>query len=161
MAKQKQYADWMEARRFRAVDLHEAGYSGRAIAEALGVTEGAVSQWLKKAREQGREALRTKRHPGREPRLAHAHYDRLRELLAEGAEAHGFRGAVWTRSRVARLIKRHFQVTLSVWQVGRILRRVGYSPQKPVRRARERKEEAIAAWRRDALPDVARKSGSE
>ena len=53
--------DWREGRRRRAWELKQQGWKQTAIAAALGITPGAVSQWLKRAREDGVDALR--RHP--------------------------------------------------------------------------------------------------
>src|SRR5215207_7995562 len=103
--------DWREGRRLRGLELHEQGWSGTRIAEALGVTKGAVSQWLKRARDGGgREALRHRAPPGKTAALTPAQRARLPELLQRGAEAHGFVGEVWTRPRVAAVIAREFGV---------------------------------------------------
>jgi transposase len=105
-----QPSNWQEARRFRAWDLSQQGWKQKDIATALGVTEGAVSQWLSKARKQGPESLR--RHPpaGAQPRLTAEQRAQLPALLDQGAEAFGFRGQVWTTARVAQLIKAQFGV---------------------------------------------------
>src|SRR5688500_13802823 len=97
--------DWKEGRRLRALELYEAGWRAIRIAEALGVTRGAVSQWLKAAREGGREALRHRPLPGKTPRLTAERRAAIPALLARGAEAHGFIGAVWTSARVAEVIR--------------------------------------------------------
>ena len=102
--------NWREGRRLRAFELKERGWKQKQIAEALGVSEGAVSQWMKRAREEGTEALRHKPPPGAPSRLSDEQRARLPELLAQGAEAHGFRGEVWTCERVAVLIRREFGV---------------------------------------------------
>ena len=91
-----QASDWREGRRLRAFELKERGWKQTKIAEALGVSEGAVSQWMKRAREQGVEGLRHKPPSGATPRLSEQERAELSELLARGAEAHGFRGDVWT-----------------------------------------------------------------
>ena len=154
------YHDWREARRFRAFELHEQAWRVTDIAQALGVTKGAVSQWLKRAREEGPEALRAQPHVlRRKPRLSDEDKARLPALLDQGPEAFGFRGAVWTRRRVSELIRREFGVRYSVWQTGRILRRLGYSPQQPVVRATQRDEAAIAAWHAERLPAIKKKGG--
>src|SRR5215211_6283597 len=87
-----QASDWREGRRLRAFELKERGWKQTEIADALGVTEGAVSQWIKRAREEGVEGLRHKPPPGATPRLSEQERPELPELLARGAEAHGFRG---------------------------------------------------------------------
>src|SRR5215469_12082935 len=89
--------DWREGRRRRAWELKQAGWQRQDIAAALGVTSGAISQWLKRAREAGGpEALRRHPAPGRPPRLTPQQVTQLPTLLAPGAEAYGFRGPVWT-----------------------------------------------------------------
>src|SRR5512146_1664370 len=96
---------WKEGRRMRAFELKEQGWKQIEIAKALGVTRGAVSQWLSRAREGGGiEALRRHPAPGRTPRLTKDQLARLPELLAKGAEYYGFVGQVWTGNRVAIVI---------------------------------------------------------
>ena len=149
--------DWREARRLRAWELHQKGWKQTAIAEALGVSEGAVSQWLKKARREGVAALRHRKGGGPKPRLSTAQLADLPALLNQGAEAHGFRGEVWTRKRVGMVIKRQFGVSYSEMQVGRILASMGWSLQKPVERASQRDEEAIAHWRSETWRGLQKK----
>src|SRR3712207_2825606 len=96
-----------EGRRHRAVELHQAGWTGQAIATALGVVPSAVSTWLRHVRQGGLEALRARRHEiGKRPKLTSAQQQRLLTLLAAGAEAQGEIGARWTGKRVAALIQR-------------------------------------------------------
>jgi transposase len=144
--------DWKEGRRLRALELHEAGWKPIRIAEALGVTRGAVSQWLKAAREGGREALRHRPLPGKTPRLTPEQRAAIPALLARGAEAHGFIGAVWTAARVAEVIRREFGVRYHPSHVSRLLRQLRWTPQKPIRRASQRNEAAIAAWQTERWP---------
>ena len=106
-----QATNWREGRRLRALELKERGWKQTQIADALGVTEGAVSQWMKRAREEGVEGLRHKPPPGATPRLSDQERAKLPELLAQGAEAYGFRGDVWTCERVAEVIRREFGVS--------------------------------------------------
>ena len=87
-----QAKDWREGRRLRAWELHEQRWTQLRIAEALGVTQGTVSQWLKRAREGGVAALRTRKAPGATPRLTAEQRARIPELLERGAESFGFRG---------------------------------------------------------------------
>src|SRR3712207_4193562 len=88
----KEPTDWREGRRLRAWELHQRGWKQRDIAAALGVTQGAVSQWLKRGRTGGRDQLKRRRAPGSQPRLAPAQLTELKTLLAHGAEAFGFLG---------------------------------------------------------------------
>ena len=151
--------NWREARRFRAWELAEKGWKQKDIAEALGVTEGAVSQWLKKAKSEGVEALRHRKGGGPKPRLSREQIDQLPDLLNQGAQAYGFRGDVWTRARVAAVIKRHFGVQFSLSHVGRLLQQIGWSRQKPIERATQRNEEAIERWRTAKWQELEKKPG--
>jgi transposase len=144
--------DLREWRRIRAWELHEAGWTGRAIAAALKVSEGAVSGWLKRARTGGVAALRRHPAPGAISRLTAEQRARLPALLAKGAESYGFVGAVWTTKRVAVVINRTFGVRYHPAHVTRLLRREGLSLQKPIRRATQRNEAAIAAWQAERWP---------
>jgi transposase len=144
--------DWHEAFRRRAVELAHRGWSQTAIADALGMTQSAVSKWLKLAHTQGLEALRPHPHPGRPPQLTADHLTELRRLLEQGAPAHGFVGEVWTGTRVATLIARHFLVTVSARHARRILHQLGWTRQTPVRHAEQRNEPAIARWLRKRWP---------
>jgi transposase len=143
------YTDWREARRVRAWELRQKGWKQKDIAEALGVSAGAVSQWIKQARVEGPEALRHRKGGGPKPRLSEEQVAQLPKLLAQGAEHFGFRGDVWTQLRVAALIRREFGVSYHPAHVGRLLKRLRWSRQKPVDRATQRNETAIERWRTD------------
>src|SRR5437763_463807 len=119
--------DWREWRRLRALQLHQQGWKQRAIATALGVSEAAVSQWLTAAQHGGAAALRTHPSPGAPPRLTCPQRNQIPGLLWHGAEAYGFRGAVWTCSRVAHVIAAEFGVTYSKSQVSRLLAALHWS----------------------------------
>lgn len=152
-----QASDWREGRRLRAWELHLIGWKQQAIATALGVTQGAVSQWLKRAREGGVAALYRRPAPGAAPRLSVEQRAQLPGLLTRGAEAFGFVGDVWTQPRVAAVIRREFGVCYHPSQVGRILRACGWSRQKPVKRASQRDEAAIERWRQEEWPGIKKK----
>jgi transposase len=154
----KTYQDWREARRFRAWELHQQGWQQKKIAEALGVTRGAVSQWIKAVREGGVEALRSATSDrGRKPKLSEKELARLPEFLERGAAAYGFRGAVWTRARVGKVIRQEFGVKYSPRHVGRLLKRINWTPQKPVERADRRDEEEITEWYEETFPELKKK----
>ena len=143
--------DWREGRRFRAFELKQQGWSQQRIAEALGVSKGAVSQWMKRARDGGGvEALKRRPAPGARPRLSEEQRAKVPELLARGAEAHGFRGEAWTCERVAIVIRREFGVSYHPAHVSRLLKALRQSLlQKPKRRANQRDEEAIERWKEE------------
>jgi transposase len=122
------------------------------IAEALGVTKGAVSQWVKRGKEGGEAALRERPKSGAPLRLSQVDREKLPELLARGAESFGFRGELWTCSRVAQVIQREFGVKYHPAHVSRILKELGWTPQKPIRRAKQRKEAEIQRWQAERWP---------
>ena len=143
-----------EGRRLRAWELQQKGWKQRDIAEGLGVTQGAVSQWLKRGREGGVESLRHQPPPGAMPRLSSEQREQLLELLSQGAPALGFPGDVWTQPRVATLIRDRFGISYHPAHVGRILKACGWSSQKPVHRASQRNEETIQRWRKERWPQI-------
>jgi transposase len=152
--------DWREGRRQRAWELKEAGWKQQDIAAALGVTPGAISQWLKRGRERGVEGLRRHPAPGRQPRLSAEQVAQLPALVERGAEAYGFRGQVWTCKRVAEVIRRTFGVTYHPAHVSRLLHAARHSVQQPVPRATQRNEAAIQAWWRERWPALEKKRSS-
>jgi transposase len=145
---------WKEARRLQAWHLKQQGWPQRQIAEALGVSEGAVSQWMKRARKAGPAALRRRPPPGARRRLTDEQLARLPTLLHQGPEVYGFRGAVWTRSRIAVVIRVAFGISYHPAHVSRVCQAIRWSPQKPARRARQRDEAAIASWRDETWPAI-------
>lgn len=149
--------NWREERRMQAWKLHEQGWKQRAIARALGVTEGAVSQWFKKAKTQGVEALRHQPPPGATPKLRQEQLAQLPALLEQGAEAFGFRGKVWTTARVAQMIKQQFGVSYHPAHCSRLLRQLRYSQQKPIQKATQRDEAAIEAWKKQRWDELKKK----
>jgi transposase len=113
---------WKEARRLHAWHLKQQGWPQRQIAEALGVSAAAVSQWVKRARMGGPQALRHQPPPGAPRRLAPDQLARWPDLLHRGPEAYGFRGQVWTRPRVAAVIRVEFGMFYHPTHVGRLLK---------------------------------------
>ena len=150
-------ADWREERRKRAWELKEQGWQQKEIAEALGVSKGAVSQWMKRGRAGGVEALKAHPPKGVSPRLTTQQKAQIPALLAKGAEAYGFRGDVWTASRVAEVIKRTFGIRYHRDHVGKLMREAGWSRQKPVERASQRNEEALKKWSDERWPAIKKK----
>jgi transposase len=144
--------DAKEFRRIRAWELYQQGWKQADIARALGVTFGAVSQWIKRGREGGTESLKKGAVGGSHSRLTEEQLKRLDELLRRGAEAFGFLGNVWTQRRVATVIEREFGIKYHPFSMYRVLRRLGWSQQKPIRRASQRKEAAIKEWLSERWP---------
>src|SRR5262249_17889527 len=140
-------SDSREWRRMQAWHLKQLGWKQRDIATALGVSAGAVSRWLAAAATAGPDALRSRPISGHPPKLRAEQRQALPDFLWHGAEAYGFRGAVWTCARIAHVLKEEFGVSYSKSQVSRLLRDLQWTPQVPITRALQRDEEAIERWR--------------
>jgi transposase len=147
-------ADWRAERRKRAWELKQAGWKQQDIAEALGVTEGAVSQWMKCGREGGEDALKAHPAQGARPRLTAEQRAYIPAVLAKGAPAYGFRGEVWNSRRLAVAIKQEFGVSYHPDHCGYLVRKMGYSKQKPAERATQRNERAIEHWKAHHWPQL-------
>jgi len=146
--------DWREARRRQAWELKQQGWKQKDIAQALGVSEGAVSQWISRVRQEGIDGLSSHPPPGAPSKLTAAQKAQIPLWLAQGAEAHGFRGDVWTSGRIRDLIARHFGVRYHRDHVRKLLRGMGLSYQHPVERASQRDEAQIAAWGQTRWPEL-------
>ena len=145
----------------RALTLKQQGWRQRTIAEALGVSEAAVSQWLAAAGREDAEALRSHPAPGAPPKLTAAQKGLIPEFLWHGPEAYGFRGQVWTCARIAKVIEEEFGVTYHKDHVGRLLAELRWTPQVPIRRALQRDEGAIRRWRQEVWPALQRRARCE
>ena len=131
----EQPVNWRETRRLRAWELVQKGWKQADVAEVLGVTPGAVSQWGRTARQEGPQALRHRKPTGSPSRLNRRQLRQLPRLLAQGPAAFGFSGEIWTRRRVAQVIKEQFGVSCHPAHAGRMLKSCGFSRQKPALRA--------------------------
>jgi transposase len=144
----------LERRRFRAIALLEAGHRPGEIAKMLDVSPAAISQWKKVYQRAGPEGLKAKPHPGPKPKLTERQRRELERRLLKGPVAHGYPTDLWTLRRIAEVIEEHFGVSYDLSGVWHLLKGMGWSCQKPERRARERDEEAIGAWRREDWPRI-------
>ncbi len=150
-------ADELERRRKQAVQAVTAGESRRTVANVLGVHYKTVARWARQARQPGGVAAKPASRP--EPGLSDADLRTLEGLLAKGAKAHGWHNELWTAARVARLIEREFDLAYHPEHVRKILkRRLGWTSQKPRRKARERDDQEVARWVGDEFPRVVREA---
>lgn len=138
-------------RRLRAWEQFQQGWKQKDIAVAFAVTEGAVSQWITRAKQQGAEALNERKAPGANSKLTPEQKAHLPPLLLRGAEAFRFCGDAWTCERIASVIQSEFGVTYSPNHIRVILRDCGWSYQTPKRRATQRKDDAIKEWKEERL----------
>lgn len=135
-----------ERRRLVAASLLRAGWRQVDVAEELGVTEGAVSQWARTLREQGASGLLKHPRPGRPSRLSPTQWAEVAEVLNAGAKKAGFPTERWTLRRIAVLLQRRWGVRYHPRSLSEHLHRLGLSPHRPRPRAKERNEQLIRAW---------------
>ncbi len=152
-----QAKEWREGRRLRAWELYEKGWTQARIAEALGATQGAVSQWIARAKAEGVEALAARRRPGAAPKLTAEQKATIPALLLKGAESFGYRGDLWTRARIAEVIEGEYGHRYSDSQIGRLLKDWGWTLQKPAKRAKQRNDEKVEHWRAKVWPRIKKK----
>jgi transposase len=145
----------LEQLRIRAVGQVEQGAHPDEVAQALGMTRAAVYSWLAKYREGGLEALKARPVPGRPPRLSGSQLARLYTLVVGNDPRQlRFAFALWTRAMIRELIRREFGVALSEVSVGRLLRKLGLSPQRPLDRASQQNPQAVARWKAEEYPAI-------
>jgi transposase len=133
-----------------------------AVAESLGVSRSAVFAWVKKVRKYGIESLASRKRTGRR-RTLHAEQEaQVREWIqGKDPRQYGFDFGLWTRRIVAELVLESFGVELSLVSIGRMLHRLGISPQKPLARAYERDPEAIRRWVEEQYPELKQRARKE
>jgi transposase len=147
----------LEARRHRALRLLDDGRSLNEVARLLECAPSSVMRWRDVRAAGGVKALRVRTSPGRPRKLSERDRRRLVQQLLRGAGAHGYATELWTTARVAKVIARTFRVRYHRAHVGRLLRELGWSVQKPERRALERDDERIARWKRATWPHIKKK----
>jgi transposase len=144
----------LEAKRMTAARMLQQGMSQVDVARALGVSAMSVCRWANGLAKGGVESLQAKPHPGRRPRLTAKQQKRLLVMLEQGAQKHGFANDLWTCPRIGQLIEKKFGVSYEESSVWRLLRRWGWSCQKPERRAREQDAKAVEKWRKEDWPRI-------
>ena len=154
-------AEALEVRRRIAGKLLQEGKGIREVARLVGASPSSVFRWKHLLEREGMEGLKARPHPGKPAKLTPQQKQELAGILREGAQAAGFPTDLWTLARVAQVIERYFGVRYHPGHVWRILREIGWSPQKPERRARERDEEAIQRWREEEWVRVKKRPATE
>jgi transposase len=151
----QQERERLQARRLRAAELLAAGVRQAEVARQIGVSAQAVCVWHRRFKAGGPEALRSKGPSGPAPRLSDAQLAAVEQALLEGAGANGFVGELWTVDRVALVIERLTGVRHHPAHVWALLRhRLGWTVQRPKRRAAERDQDAIDLWVKTDWPRI-------
>ena len=120
----------------------------------------SVRRWRDAYRAEGWEGLRSRPVPGRPSKLSSSQKEELQRILEHGPAAADYRTDLWTLKRVAEVIERRFGVHYNPCSVWTILVKLGWSCQKPQRRARERNDEEIQRWRREQWPRIKKRSAT-
>jgi transposase len=147
----------LEKRRFQAIRLLDEGLNQSEVARRVKVARQTVVRWVAQYRERGKEGLRKAGRAGRRARLSPSQRQQLEGLLLRGPEALGYQTPLWTCPRVAHLIEQEFGIRYHEGHVWKILVGLGWSPQRPTGRARERNEQAIRTWKRRTWPTIKKK----
>src|SRR5919109_315719 len=144
----------LHKRRVHTIKLLQAGKIPAVVARALSASRSSISRWQQSFKRKGWAGLHAKPIPGRPPGLSVKQKSRLEQYLLEGPLAVGYKTDLWTLRRIARLIKKHFHIAYHPGHVWKILRALGWSCQKPERRALQRDEAAIAHWKQYVWPQI-------
>jgi len=151
----------LEARRRQAVAfLQDGKKSNTEVARLVGADLSSVKRWKRAVAAGGLTALAAKPNRGRSPKLSPAQRQELAAIVRASPLAAGFRTDLWTCRRVAEVIRRRFGVVYHPDHVGRVLHALGFTQQKPQRRASERDEAAIERWRKRAFPRIKKRDAS-
>lgn len=144
----------LEHRRLRAARMFEAGATQAEVMRKLSISRQSASRWHKLWKKAGQDALRTTRRAGRPQRLSK---DQLKDLEAEllkGAAFHGYPTDLWTLERVAELIEQKTAVAYNPTHVWRVLKDMGWSLQRPARKAKEKDNRAVRRWVKKCWPKI-------
>jgi len=141
-------------RRRMAAKLFQKGYTQAEAARQCGVSREAAREWYGIWKRKGINGLETVKKPGSKPRLTEAKRKRVESALLKGPRAFGYQTDLWTLERVAHVIKKTARVQYHQRHVWRVLLSLGWSCQKPEKRARERNEKAIEDWKHSVWPRI-------
>lgn len=142
--------------RIQAVKAVQRGETPASVAAAFGVNVRSVYRWLADFAEGGQRALQAKPIPGRPRKLTSKHLFWLADAVRRTSPLqHQFEFALWTIGLIHALLKREFNIQISRATVGRAMLALGFSPQRPLHRARERDPVLVARWEREGFPAIA------
>ena len=140
--------------RFRTiVELKESGHTQKAISELVGCSQAWVSKVLKRYLTQGEQGLKIKgKAPGATPKLTESQFSKLKTMLLKGALIYGFETDNWTRERIAKLIADKFSVQYHPAHISRIMKKLGFSLQKPKSKSYRKDDQKVVKWKKEELP---------
>lgn len=135
------------------------GESATGVAQSLGFYRTNIYRWLRAYRAKGEAGLERRKAPGRTSKLTDARKRKVREwIVGKDPRQYGFDFGLWTRQIVAEMIRERFKVTYTLPAVGRLLAQLQITPQKPLRRAYQRDEEAVRQWKDQTYPQLRKRA---
>jgi len=146
-----------QARRIEAGRLFAQGLSQAEVARQLGVSRQSASRWFRLWKANGSEGLRGAGRTGRKRQLSEEELRRLEAVLIQGPQAQGYETNLWTLQRIASVIEKLFGVSYHPGHVWKLLRQLGWSCQRPERRAAERDETTVRRWLKYRWPRIKKK----
>ena len=151
----------LEKRRIRGIELLKEGVGPYEVARRLNVAPKTVYRWRDSFEASGLKGLAPRARVGIGRKLTPSQEKRLIDLLVQGPIKAGYRTDLWTTRRVAALIRKTFGVKYSAAHMSRLLKRLGWSAQKPLRRSAERDQAAIDDWLKSTWPRVKKSAGRD
>lgn len=146
-----------ESMRLRAVELFQSGVSRKSIMESFGIAKSTLSRWLSRYDENNPKWYKTLPVGGSTGKMGVEMLRQLVEELNRGCAAHGFEGEVWTRGRVGVVIERLFGLKYDPAHIGRLLKKAGWSLQRPSKQALQRSEERVQKWYSEDINRIKKK----
>jgi transposase len=143
-----------EKRRLKAAKMFEKGLTQAEVVRKFKVTSAAACQWYEAWKKGGNDALKSKGHPGFESELTSEKKKAFRKAILKGPLAFGYETDLWTLSRLKTVMKKINKIDFSEGWIWKIVRDLGFTPQKPQVKAKQRDEKAIKQWKEKTLPDL-------
>jgi transposase len=152
----------LEQMRIGAVRRVEAGESPEFVAEGLGINRRTIYRWLSAYHYGGEGALKAKPIPGAPAKLKGNQLAKLGRIIRDKNPLQlKFPYALWTLAMIRELIRREFGVALSEVSVGRLMKRLGFTPQRPLYRAWQQDAALVRRWREEEYPRIAARAKRE
>ena len=137
----------------------EGGEKPSAVMASMGLCRTSIYPWIRKARKNGLRALASRKSQGPKPLLSHRQKQQVRRwIIGKDPRQYGLDFGLWTRKIVSGLIQERFGVSLCLTSVGKLLAELDITPQKPLRRAYERDEKAVAQWKAEDYPRLKKRA---
>lgn len=149
----------LEKRRLSAGTLFKKGVSQAVVAKKYDVSRGAVCQWHTEWKKKGRNGLKSKGAPGFASKLTEKKKKRLKLIILKGPVKSGYQTDFWTVNRIREVARKNLRINLGYTRIWNTVLSLGFTCQKPERRALERDEKAITDWKLKTFPRLKKMGG--